>query len=116
MNTGSGSGTAVVASPPGGSASSMVVTTSPQQIIVPGGTCSPLDAAAHLKLLGESLSIIGARLHEHHVGIFLSYFFVQRKYILGLVVLMMLPGSDLTSNMIPLEVSHFLGLEKNLWS
>ena len=39
-----------------------------QQIVVVGGTCSPMDAAAHLKLLGESLSIIGARLHEHQVG------------------------------------------------
>jgi len=27
----------------------------------------PLDAAAHLKLLGESLSVIGARLQEHKV-------------------------------------------------
>ena len=27
-----------------------------------------LDIAAHLKLLGESLSIIGARLQEHHVS------------------------------------------------
>lgn len=26
-----------------------------------------LDAAAHLKLLGESLSVIGARLQEHKV-------------------------------------------------
>lgn len=32
---------------------------------------SPLDAAAHLKLLGESLTIIGSRLKEHEV-IFLS--------------------------------------------
>jgi len=28
----------------------------------------PLDAAAHLKLLGESLSVIGARLQEHKVS------------------------------------------------
>jgi len=27
----------------------------------------PLDVAAHLKLLGESLSVIGARLQEHKV-------------------------------------------------
>ena len=32
---------------------------------VPG--TAPVDAAAHLKLLGESLSIIGARLQEHRV-------------------------------------------------
>ena len=31
--------------------------------------CAPLDVAAHLKLLGESLSIIGARLQEHHVSL-----------------------------------------------
>lgn len=28
----------------------------------------PIDVAAHLKLLGESLSIIGERLKEHEVG------------------------------------------------
>lgn len=28
----------------------------------------PLDVAAHLKLLGESLSIIGQRLKEHEVS------------------------------------------------
>ena len=28
---------------------------------------TPVDAAAHLKLLGESLTIIGARLQEHQV-------------------------------------------------
>ena len=29
--------------------------------------CHPIDVAAHLKLLGESLGIIGARLQEHQV-------------------------------------------------
>ena len=29
--------------------------------------CNPIDVAAHLKLLGESLGIIGARLQEHQV-------------------------------------------------
>ena len=29
--------------------------------------CQPIDAAAHLKLLGESLGVIGARLKEHVV-------------------------------------------------
>lgn len=33
----------------------------------------PVDVAAHLKLLGESLSIIGERLKEHEVQIFYEY-------------------------------------------
>jgi high mobility group protein 2-like 1 len=30
----------------------------------------PVDVAAHLKLLGESLTIIGERLKEHEVSLF----------------------------------------------
>jgi len=38
---------------------------SPEQYMYKVVGTSPVDAAAHLKLLGESLSIIGARLQEH---------------------------------------------------
>lgn len=34
----------------------------------------PIDVAAHLALLGESLGIIGQRLKEHQVRSFLFYF------------------------------------------
>lgn len=44
-----------------------VNTTSTPHFKVTGTT--PLDAAAHLKLLGESLTIIGSRLKEHEVSV-----------------------------------------------
>ncbi|XP_013388143.1 HMG box-containing protein 4 isoform X2 [Lingula anatina] len=56
---------AAAASPPSLSSASDAL--SPYKVT---GT-SPLDAAAHLKLLGESLSIIGTKLHEHrgHIAV-----------------------------------------------
>lgn len=41
--------------------------TSPSGIHKPSGT-APVDVAAHLKLLGDSLTIIGERLKEHEVN------------------------------------------------
>lgn len=38
----------------------------------------PIDVAAHLKLLGESLTIIGERLKEHEVSSILNY--LEYKY------------------------------------
>lgn len=34
---------------------------------------APIDAAAHLKLLGDSLTVIGQRLIEHEVRVCLFY-------------------------------------------
>ena len=38
----------------------------------------PVDVAAHLKLLGESLTIIGERLKEHEVC-YIMYIFIQSQ-------------------------------------
>lgn len=41
----------------------------------------PVDVAAHLKLLGESLSTIGQRLTEHEVSLLLSYFMLPKLFL-----------------------------------
>lgn len=46
----------------------------------------PLDAAAHLKLLGESLSVIGARLQEHKVTCHL-YVYDSLYFLLSFLVI-----------------------------
>ena len=38
-------------------------------ILLQGFGADPVDVAAHLKIVGESLSIIGMRLQEHRVSI-----------------------------------------------
>lgn len=43
------------------------------------GTLS-LDAAAHLKLLGENLNLIGERLKEHEVGLALTFDLISNTY------------------------------------
>ncbi|KAK2174772.1 hypothetical protein NP493_778g04012 [Ridgeia piscesae] len=47
--------------------------------------CQPIDAAAHLKLLGESLSVISARLKEHVFG--LKVFYRRHEEVIAEIIL-----------------------------
>lgn len=61
--------------------STMVLPSSPVKV----PETDPIDVAAHLQLLGESLSLIGHRLQETEVGAFILFIAVKALSISGIV-------------------------------